>query len=75
MWQEIIDFFIPVLIAILKATIKNPQSKRIEGTVIAELAQVATGADAAVNGNAWSFMPGTPIVQAAQGPWVFPVSK
>jgi hypothetical protein len=59
MFESIIGFLVPVLIAVLKATIKNPKSKVIEGEVIAELAQFSTLADTAVNGTVWSSTSGT----------------
>jgi hypothetical protein len=56
----IVELAVTVILSVLRAVIKNPGSQKIEGTVIAEIAQAATAADAVVNGTVWTSTPGVP---------------
>jgi hypothetical protein len=55
MWSSITDMLVMLVVAALKAAIKNPKSVATEGTIIAQIAQAATEADEAVNGASWSY--------------------
>lgn len=46
---------------ILKEVIKNPASVKTEGTIIADLALLATEADTAVNGTVWTSTGSQPL--------------
>lgn len=57
-WYE--ELALTVVLGLLRAVIKNPNSQKVEGTVIAEIAQLSTEADTVINGTVWTSTPGTP---------------
>ena len=54
-WYE--ELALTVVLSLLRAVIKNPNSQKVEGAVVAEIAEVATQADTAVNGTVWTSTP------------------
>ena len=57
MWNVIEQMAISLVMALLKVVIKNPTSVAKEQAVVAEIAQLATEADAACNGTVWTSTP------------------
>jgi hypothetical protein len=61
-WSFIESFAVQLVLTILKLVVKSPASVKTEASVIKQLAQLATEADTAVNGTAWTSVAGTPPV-------------
>lgn len=53
-WGALEMVMVQLVIGLLKTVIKNPKSVKAEGSIISQIAQAATEADAAVNGTVWS---------------------
>jgi hypothetical protein len=60
MWNAIEEMAVMLVMALLKVIIKNPGSVSKEKAAVAQIAQLATEADTACNGTAWSSTPATP---------------
>jgi hypothetical protein len=65
MWNSIEEMAIYLVCALLKVVIKNPAAVSKEKSVVAQIAQLSTEADTAVNGTVWSNAPATPAAPAA----------
>jgi hypothetical protein len=64
MWNSIEEMAIYLVCALLKVVIKNPAAVSKEKSVISTIAQLATEADTAVNGTAWTTAPAPPAAAA-----------
>lgn len=60
MWNAIEEMAVMLVMALLKVIIKSPASVTKEKAVVAQIAQLATEADTAVNGTTWSNTPAPP---------------
>ena len=60
MWNAIEEMAVSLTIALLRVIIKSPEAVTKEGSIVAQIAQLSTEADMAVNGNVWSMTPSTP---------------
>jgi len=63
-WNAIEEMAVYLVMALLKVIIKNPASVTKEKSVVSQIAQLATEADAAVSGTVWSSTP-APATPAA----------
>ncbi len=66
MWNAIEEMAVSLTIALLRVIIKSPSAVTKEGSIVAQIAQLSTEADMAVNGNVWTMTPATPAAAAAK---------
>ena len=60
MWNAIEEMAVMLTLALLKVIIHKPGSVQKEHAAVAQLAQLATQADTAVNGTTWTSATATP---------------
>jgi len=60
-WNAIEEMAVFLVMALLKVIIKNPSSVTKEKAIVSQIAQLATQADSAVSGTAWSSTPAPAI--------------
>jgi len=56
-WSVVEQMGLYLVITLLKGVIKSPSATKEEGSIIAQVAQLSTQADTAVNGTGWSSSP------------------